>query len=260
MTLEIANRLCAYRKHHGLSQEELADRIGVSRQAVSKWERAEASPDTDNLILLSKEYGVTLDDLLNKDPSAEDTPKTEKTKTTISFKDGIHVESPDESVHIDLHGIHIDDADDHMHIGWDGVEKSPKCGCTIVIDEDGKEHFYDDDGDEVDPEEVWTKPANWYKVWRKVPWAILCTIAYLLLGFLVSGGWAWGWLVFLTVPLYYTLGKAILRKDPRRFAYPVLVTLVYLALGFFLTLWHPGWLIFLTIPLYYSFFSFLKKK
>ncbi|MCR5741195.1 MAG: helix-turn-helix transcriptional regulator [Gammaproteobacteria bacterium] len=67
MNIEIANRLYELRKKSGLSQEELAERLGVSRQAVSKWERAEASPDTDNLILLSKIYNVSLDDILNSD-------------------------------------------------------------------------------------------------------------------------------------------------------------------------------------------------
>ena len=59
MNIEIANRLLQYRKRMGLSQEELAEKIGVSRQAVSKWERAEAAPDTDNLIELgrSEQYG-----------------------------------------------------------------------------------------------------------------------------------------------------------------------------------------------------------
>ena len=64
MNIEIANRLVQLRKAHGLSQEELAARLGLSRQAVSKWERAEASPDTDNLILLSRVYGVSIDELL----------------------------------------------------------------------------------------------------------------------------------------------------------------------------------------------------
>ena len=64
MNIEIANRLVQLRKNHNLSQEELAARIGVSRQAVSKWERAEASPDTDNLILLARLYGISLDELL----------------------------------------------------------------------------------------------------------------------------------------------------------------------------------------------------
>ena len=71
MTIEIANRLVKLRKEKGLSQEELADKLGLSRQAVSKWERAEASPDTDNLICLAKLYGVSLDDLLNTDDTIE---------------------------------------------------------------------------------------------------------------------------------------------------------------------------------------------
>ena len=50
MNLEIAKRLADLRKQNGLSQEQLAEKIGVSRQAVSKWERSEASPDTDNII------------------------------------------------------------------------------------------------------------------------------------------------------------------------------------------------------------------
>lgn len=70
MNLEIANRLVELRKQHGYSQEDLADKLGVSRQAVSKWERVEASPDTDNLIALAKLYGVSLDELLNYKPSA----------------------------------------------------------------------------------------------------------------------------------------------------------------------------------------------
>lgn len=57
------------RNKNNFSQEELAAKMGVSRQAVSKWERAEASPDTENLILLAKLYGVSIDELLNTDSS-----------------------------------------------------------------------------------------------------------------------------------------------------------------------------------------------
>ena len=64
MDVSIADKLCKLRKQNGLTQEDLADQLGVSRQAVSKWERAEASPDTDNLIMLANLYGVSLDELL----------------------------------------------------------------------------------------------------------------------------------------------------------------------------------------------------
>jgi len=51
------------RKSLGLSQEELAERLGVSRQAVSKWETGEASPDLNKLIVLSKTLDISLDTL-----------------------------------------------------------------------------------------------------------------------------------------------------------------------------------------------------
>ena len=65
MNIEIANRLVQLRKENGLSQEALAAKLGISRQAISKWERAEASPDTDNLMALAELYGMSLDALLN---------------------------------------------------------------------------------------------------------------------------------------------------------------------------------------------------
>lgn len=65
MNIQIADRLIQLRKDKGLSQEALAEQLGISRQAISKWERAEASPDTDNLIALASLYGMTLDQLLD---------------------------------------------------------------------------------------------------------------------------------------------------------------------------------------------------
>ena len=59
------------------------------------------------------------------------------------------------------------------------------------------------------------------------------------------------WMIFLTIPLYYTTIEAIYKKNANIFCYPVLVTLLYLIAGFALNLWHPGWLAFLSIPFYY---------
>ncbi len=85
MNLEIATRLVQLRKANGYSQEALAEKLGVSRQAISKWERAESSPDTDNLIALASLYGMTLDTLLNTKNDAyilNGTPEeTEKEKS-----------------------------------------------------------------------------------------------------------------------------------------------------------------------------------
>ena len=72
MNIEIANKLQKLRKEKGYSQEQLAEELGISRQAVSKWERAESSPDTDNLICLAKLYGISLDELLATDKTVEE--------------------------------------------------------------------------------------------------------------------------------------------------------------------------------------------
>lgn len=72
MNVETAQRLADLRRSKGFSQEGLARKLGLSRQAVSKWERAESSPDTENLISLAKLYGVSLDELLNPSDEIED--------------------------------------------------------------------------------------------------------------------------------------------------------------------------------------------
>ena len=71
MNIDMAKRLVNRRRAAGLSQEALAEELGVSRQAVSKWERSESSPDTDNLIALAALYDVSLDDLLYQDVADE---------------------------------------------------------------------------------------------------------------------------------------------------------------------------------------------
>lgn len=53
------------RKAHRYTQEEVAEKISVSRQAVAKWENGETVPDINNCIALAELYGVTLDDLVN---------------------------------------------------------------------------------------------------------------------------------------------------------------------------------------------------
>lgn len=67
MDLMTANRLQQLRKANGYSQDVLAEKLGISRQAVSKWERAESSPSVDNLLDLARLYGITVDEMLNTD-------------------------------------------------------------------------------------------------------------------------------------------------------------------------------------------------
>ncbi len=65
--MEFHNKLYELRRQKGFSQEELANRLNVSRQTVSKWEVGESSPDMENLVAISELFGVSLDELvLNK--------------------------------------------------------------------------------------------------------------------------------------------------------------------------------------------------
>jgi len=63
----IGNRISELRKQNGMSQEELADRMGVSRQSVSKWESGQSMPEVEKLILLSDLFHVSTDYLLKED-------------------------------------------------------------------------------------------------------------------------------------------------------------------------------------------------
>lgn len=63
-------RIKGLRKEAGLSQEQLANKLGVSRQAVTKWETGLGLPDLDNLVRLSELFGVTTDSLLKADESS----------------------------------------------------------------------------------------------------------------------------------------------------------------------------------------------
>lgn len=62
--MNIADRIQNLRKTKGVSQEELADKIGVSRQAVSKWESEQSVPDIDKIIIMSEFFDVTTDYIL----------------------------------------------------------------------------------------------------------------------------------------------------------------------------------------------------
>ena len=77
--MTIGEKILYYRKRAGFSQEELAGKVGVSRQAVSKWEVGDAQPDIDKLAALARAFGVTADELLSPEPPAE--PEEERAGT-----------------------------------------------------------------------------------------------------------------------------------------------------------------------------------
>ena len=65
--MEIGNKIMELRKKNGLSQEELAEKVGVARQTISKWELGETSPDLKQSKELSNIFNVSLDELVSND-------------------------------------------------------------------------------------------------------------------------------------------------------------------------------------------------
>lgn len=61
--MTVGEKISVLRKESGISQEKLAELVGVSRQAVTKWESGKGNPDTENLIRISEIFGVSLDEL-----------------------------------------------------------------------------------------------------------------------------------------------------------------------------------------------------
>lgn len=67
--MEIGNKILQLRKKNNITQEELAEKIGVARQTISKWELGEISPDLKQSKELAKIFNVTLDELVDNDIS-----------------------------------------------------------------------------------------------------------------------------------------------------------------------------------------------
>lgn len=278
MNIEIANRLVNLRKRNHLSQEALAEKLGISRQAVSKWERAEASPDTDNLILLSKLYHVSLDELLKteEDPDGDEKQDPEMLVPEEGGRpEGTFAESREakmaeegreenrkeeteekskdsgknkEYVNIGLEGIHVKDKDgSEVHIGWDGIHvNDKKKGEDVQIDKGGV--FING-----------KKYEGWKISWLwSFPFTAVICIVYLLIGFMFKA-WHPGWLLFLLIPVWYSFVSSVRKGNASLFAYPVLVTFVYLCAGFWLGIWHPAWMLYLTVPVYYFLASRLSS-
>ena len=80
--MNMADRIQYLRRTKGVSQEELADKVGVSRQAVSKWENEQSTPDLEKVIIMSDFFGVTTDYILKGIEPVED--KEQKGKEIIS--------------------------------------------------------------------------------------------------------------------------------------------------------------------------------
>lgn len=254
MNIEIANRLVELRKANNLSQEALAEKLGISRQAVSKWERAEASPDTDNLILLARLYNISLDELLKTDeeiiPEAarNESDRAEDNSTEDDRIEADKKWNDEEYVHVGFEGIHVKDKDGEVHVGWRGIH---------VMDKNDEVHI-GKDGINVNGEDL---RDHIFTRGRKAdfPLGLIAIVIYITIGFMY-GLWHPGWLIFFLVPIISSAIHAIKEKRADYFAYPVLVVWIFLCSGLVKNIWHPTWVLFLTIPVYYEMIDFFRDR
>lgn len=230
MNIEIANRLVKLRKEKGYSQEELAEKLGLSRQAVSKWERAESSPDTDNLICLAKLYNISLDELLSTDDDIETIKDSVKDKKDNSKK----------KVKISPTGIYVKDEEDEVELSLNGIYVNSSDGDRVVI---GNKPY-----DQLNEKE---KKIRRIKEKFDAVYSILVVATYIILG-AIFDFWHPGWILFITIPLVSSIFEAIASKNWKAFSFPVLAVIVFFVLGFEFDLWHPGWVVFILIPVYYA--------
>lgn len=187
MNVEIASRLASMRREKGLSQEELAAQLGVSRQAVSKWERGEAAPDMGNLVALADLYEVTLDALV----------RGEEGSTAASASrslPGCAGELPQPSASTPALGEAAAPQGDPGHVAPDDAG----CAAPAAAAQPGASAY--------------APPSPSRGAWRSFPYPVACALLYLLTGCLF-GWWHPGWLIFLTIPLYYWVAR-IVEDDP----------------------------------------------
>lgn len=297
MDLAMAQRLVDRRKAAGLSQEALAAQLGVSRQAVSKWERSESSPDTDNLIALAALYGVSLDELLygeaasdadgsedgstetvdeakEAEDSAEHADCGDKPLVDISLARGIHVIDPNkgEEVHVGWNGIHVTNErkGEEVHVGPDGVH-------VDTLEDDGHSVHTDDDGTVTIDGETFSSWKEAHdkldhhgkhfhtkvgRTWNKFPFPALVALAHLVLG-IVYGTWAAGLFLVFLIPVYYAFGDFI---DQRHLSKLIDVVYSVSAEAWFLYMWlcleqpHPAWVILITIPVVKALMRWCRKQ
>lgn len=297
MDLAMAQRIVDRRKAAGLSQEALAAQLGVSRQAVSKWERSESSPDTDNLIALAALYGVSLDELLygeaasdadssedgstetvdeakEAEDSAEHADCGDKPLVDISLARGIHVIDPNkgEEVHVGWNGIHVTNErkGEEVHVGPDDVH-------VDTLEDDGHSVHTDDDGTVTIDGETFSSWKEAHdkldhhgkhfhtkvgRTWNKFPFPALVALAYLVLG-IVYGTWAAGLFLVFLIPVYYAFGDFI---DQRHLSKLIDVVYSVSAEAWFLYMWlcleqpHPAWVILITIPVVKALMRWCRKQ
>ncbi len=194
MNVQIAQRLAELRRAKGYSQEALAHELGLSRQAVSKWERAESSPDTENLIALARLYGVSLDDLLNVDADIVDDIAFEKAERARADAEEAERKRADDEEATRRQEDRERAVAQAAAAATRASEAAARAADAAVS---ASAHVAMGERDAVPAPEGPRRRGPW----RSFPYSIFVTILFFVFGFVLRS-WTTAWLVFLTIPIY----------------------------------------------------------
>ena len=197
----LGDNLYALRKQKGISQDEFAESLGVSRQAVSKWERNEAYPDTENLIAISRFFGVSIDDIINTPISAQSTevqieinPLQNDDSTDSDDEDDDNNDEDTEDIFHPMYVIPYSGLITIAYLLWGFLgNRGWQIGWTLYV-----------------TVPVFYSIIDCIKTKRlvKFEYAAFVTFIFLLFG-MICNIWHPLWLVFLTIPIYYPIASAI---------------------------------------------------
>lgn len=142
--MNFSEKLKEIRKKEGLSQEQLAEKIGVSRQAITKWETGKGLPDVDNMVILAEIFKTTLDELLRDTAATADRKPSVYTSETVYDIDcekhfDINIGTAfsitlstgtDEKLHVRLSSETIEDLDKMFKVKLDDTKNRLDINCV----------------------------------------------------------------------------------------------------------------------------------
>lgn len=198
--------------------------------------------------LTQKELSEKLDIEIEKIISWENDEVEPSLDDLIKLSDFYHISidklvENEPKININKDGIHVVDGDEEVNVSF-------KDGIYIKTNKDNEEkkvkieHFKDP---------VVSILTTIY--------ILLVVVSFLVLGFLIPTTFSVSWTLFLTIPVFESLVKAIKYRKLKKFNISCLVIYIYLSLGMLTTIyhdqfnfswWHPGWVIFFFIPIWYE--------
>ncbi|MBO7161221.1 MAG: helix-turn-helix transcriptional regulator [Clostridia bacterium] len=194
----LGNKLYELRKQAGLSQEAFAEKLGVSRQAVSKWECGASLPDTDNLITIANLYNISLDELIGRpapakpDEAQDEDDKEDAEAEAYYSDDGTPADTKRKTLRI-LHALPYPIFATAVFLLWGFLLDGWGIAWTVFI---------------TIP--VYYSVLECVRTKRFSPFAypVFITFVYCILG-MQWDLWHPCWILYITIPIYYAAASAI---------------------------------------------------